>query len=233
VDIPASRNYCIPASTDDICCPTRDSNDVTVPPSLRCVGRIAIELAGMALSGAAVAMRAAGLVGWLTPLAPERTVMPLGHTDRHTDTDTDTDTMARPANHDHSRSAHLARGGCVPGSGNSDGPIQLRSSQPETAVALLRMLGIQHASIEQQKPLLRTWLTANLPSPGLRISLRRNGYGFVLNSIYGRPTAGNCRARAAQPRCTRTGGYAFRYSSITEMSSGTKLKCRGVERLLD
>jgi hypothetical protein len=76
------------------------------------------------------------------------------------------------------------------------GAIQLRSHQPETAVALLRMLGIQHAPVEQQKPLLRTWLTANPPSAGLRISLRRNGYGFVLDDVFGRPTACDCCAQA-------------------------------------
>ena len=77
-------------------------------------------------------------------------------------------------------------------SAKADRIMQLRSHRPETAVALLRMLGIHDASVEQQKPLLRTWLTANPPSRELRISLQRNGYGFVLDDIFGRP----------QPRAT-------------------------------
>jgi CRP/FNR family transcriptional regulator, cyclic AMP receptor protein len=81
----------------------------------------------------------------------------------------------------------VERGGAVTSSAKSDRAIQLGSHQPKTAVALLRMLGIQHASIEQHKPLLRKWLTANQPSTELRISLRRSGYGFVLDDIFGRP----------------------------------------------
>jgi CRP/FNR family transcriptional regulator, cyclic AMP receptor protein len=82
---------------------------------------------------------------------------------------------------------HVERGGVPTSSAKSDRAIQLGSHQPKTAVGLLRMLGIQHASIEQQKPLLRQWLTANQPSKELRISLRRSGYGPVLNGIFGRP----------------------------------------------
>jgi CRP/FNR family cyclic AMP-dependent transcriptional regulator len=85
---------------------------------------------------------------------------------------------------------HVERGGAVTSSAKSDRAIQLGSHQPKTAVGLLRMLGIQHASIEQQKPLLRGWLTANQPSKELRISLRRSGYGFALDDIFGRPRPG-------------------------------------------
>ena len=81
-------------------------------------------------------------------------------------------------------------------SATADEPIQLHSHQPEAVVALLRALGIQYASIEQQKPLLRAWLTVNLPSAQLRISLRRNGYGLVLDEIFGRPTGCNSCAQA-------------------------------------
>src|ERR1700756_4785306 len=52
-------------------------------------------------------------------------------------------------------------GGAVTSSAKSDRAIHLSSHQPKTAVGLLRMLGIQDASVEQQKPLLRQWLTAN------------------------------------------------------------------------
>jgi len=88
----------------------------------------------------------------------------------------------------------------------ADWPIQLCSHKPETAVALLRVLGIQHAPIEQQKPLLRTWLTANPPSTELRISLRRSGYGFVLDDIFGRLKACNWCGQAVgvqQCQCMR------------------------------
>ncbi len=102
---------------------------------------------------------------------------------------TDADRLARRANE---LSPHVERGGGVASSAKADRTVQLRSHHPETAVALLRMLGIHDASVEQQKPLLRTWLTANPPGEELRISLRRNGYGFVLDDICGRP----------QPRAT-------------------------------
>jgi CRP/FNR family transcriptional regulator, cyclic AMP receptor protein len=82
---------------------------------------------------------------------------------------------------------HVEQVGAVASSAKPDRAIQLGSHQPNTAVGLLRMLGIQHASIEQQKPLLRTWLTANQPTKELRISLRRSGYGSVLDEIFGRP----------------------------------------------
>jgi len=64
--------------------------------------------------------------------AAERTVVV--HEDLNPEADTDT--LAGPAN-GHSRSARVARGGCVPGSAHADGPIQLDPHQPETAVALL------------------------------------------------------------------------------------------------
>jgi CRP/FNR family transcriptional regulator, cyclic AMP receptor protein len=102
---------------------------------------------------------------------------------------TDANRLARRANE---QPPHVERGGGVASSAKADRTIQLRSHHPETAVALLRMLGIHDASVEQQKPLLRTWLTANPPSRALRISLRRNGYGHVLDDIFGRP----------QPRAT-------------------------------
>jgi CRP-like cAMP-binding protein len=100
---------------------------------------------------------------------------------------TDADRLARRAK---VQPPHAERGGAATSSAKSDRPIQLGSHQPKTAVALLSMLGIQHASVEQQKPLLRRWLTVNQPSTELRISLRRSGYGFVLDDIFGRPRSG-------------------------------------------
>jgi hypothetical protein len=66
-------------------------------------------------------------------------------------------------------------------------PLLLSNSrQPDTAAALLRMLGIQDVPVGRQKFVLRAWLAANIPTPALRISLRRNGYGVLLDERYGR-----------------------------------------------
>jgi hypothetical protein len=71
----------LPASTDDICCPTTDFKDMAVRPTdlvtskLRGARRVAIKVADMTLSRAAVAMSAAGLVKWLTLLTADRAVV--------------------------------------------------------------------------------------------------------------------------------------------------------------
>jgi hypothetical protein len=49
------------------------------------------------------------------------------------------------------------------------------------------MLGIHDVCVERQKPVLYAWLSKNTPSPALRISLRRNGFGLLLDDIFGRP----------------------------------------------
>jgi hypothetical protein len=64
---------------------------------------------------------------------------------------------------------------------------QRSSSQPNTASALLRMLRIHNVSVEQQKPALRAWLIDNPPNPALRISLRSNGYGPLIDDLFGCP----------------------------------------------
>jgi hypothetical protein len=65
--------------------------------------------------------------------------------------------------------------------------------QPATASALLRILGIENTPVARQKPALHAWLIENPPTRELDISLRRNGYGMVIDEIYGphrlRPTA--------------------------------------------
>ena len=67
------------------------------------------------------------------------------------------------------------------------------SRPPATASALIRTLGIEGLSVFRQKPVLHDWLIENPPSPELRISLRRNGYGLILDEVYGprrlRPSA--------------------------------------------
>lgn len=58
---------------------------------------------------------------------------------------------------------------------------------PTTMPALLRMLGIAAASARHQSEALQRWLTSNTPDHALRISLRQNGYGLLLNALFGRP----------------------------------------------
>jgi CRP/FNR family transcriptional regulator, cyclic AMP receptor protein len=94
----------------------------------------------------------------------------------------DADQLARRAN---DQPPHIERGGGVANSAQADQTVQLRSHHPQSAVALLRMLGVHDVPFGQQKPLLRMWLAANPPSRELRISLRRNGYGSLLERICG------------------------------------------------
>jgi hypothetical protein len=61
------------------------------------------------------------------------------------------------------------------------------SAQPETVVTLLRLLGMRNASAAQEADALHSWVRDNVPNRTLRISIRRNGYGFVLNQRFGRP----------------------------------------------
>ena len=89
----------------------------------------------------------------------------------------DADQLARRANE---LPPHVERGGGVANCAEADRTVQLRSHHPQSAVALLRMLGVHNLLVGQQTPLLRMWLAANQPSTELRISLRRNGYGFLL-----------------------------------------------------
>lgn len=58
---------------------------------------------------------------------------------------------------------------------------------PTTMPALLRILGIATASARHQSEALQRWLTSNTPDHALRISLRQNGYGLLLNALFGRP----------------------------------------------
>jgi len=53
-------------------------------------------------------------------------------------------------------------------------------AQPTSLVALLRELGMSHASIEKQKPALRAWLATHPANSKLRVSLQCNGYGLLL-----------------------------------------------------
>jgi hypothetical protein len=58
--------------------------------------------------------------------------------------------------------------------------------QPHTASALLRTLHINDVSIDKQKGALREWLHDHTPDHELRLSLRRNGYGKLLDERFGR-----------------------------------------------
>ena len=54
------------------------------------------------------------------------------------------------------------------------------TTEPTTLPALLKELGVQQASVEKQKPVLRAWLATHSASRPLRVSLCCNGYGLLL-----------------------------------------------------
>jgi hypothetical protein len=53
-------------------------------------------------------------------------------------------------------------------------------SQPDTVSTLLRELGMSHACVEKTRAALGTWLSTHEPGRPLRLSLRENGYGPLL-----------------------------------------------------
>lgn len=57
------------------------------------------------------------------------------------------------------------------------------STEPVTASALLRELGMSHACAAKQKAALGTWMMIHEAQRPLRISLLRNGYGLLLKEI--------------------------------------------------
>ena len=71
-------------------------------------------------------------------------------------------------------------------------------AQPETVATLLRQLGVHKASGVQEADALRDWVRANVPNKALQVSMRRNGYGFVLDRRFGRPSRRSTRPSAAQ-----------------------------------
>jgi len=60
-------------------------------------------------------------------------------------------------------------------------PMQrVRSAVPATLPALLRTMHLDHSSADAQKVALREWLHDHEPGPALKLSLRENGYGLLL-----------------------------------------------------
>jgi hypothetical protein len=57
----------------------------------------------------------------------------------------------------------------------------------QTVVTLLLQLGVHHASRCQEADALRAWVRDNVPNRALRVSIRRSGYGFLLDQGFGRP----------------------------------------------
>jgi hypothetical protein len=55
------------------------------------------------------------------------------------------------------------------------------SAQPETVATLLRQLGVRNASGVQEADALRASVRDNVPNRALRLSIRRNGYRFLLD----------------------------------------------------
>ena len=73
------------------------------------------------------------------------------------------------------------------GKWDDDIPLQPRGSvQPSSVAALLRTLKLTDAPERDQSAGIRTWLEDHKPSPGMEYSLRRKGYGSLLD---GRATA--------------------------------------------
>lgn len=56
-------------------------------------------------------------------------------------------------------------------------------SQPATVSTLLRELGMSHACVEKTRVALGSWLTTHEPQPALRLSLRENGYGPLVQDF--------------------------------------------------
>jgi hypothetical protein len=61
------------------------------------------------------------------------------------------------------------------------------STQPESVVTLLRQLGLRNTSGVQEADALRAWVRDNIPNRALRLSIRRNGYRFLLDHRFGGP----------------------------------------------
>jgi hypothetical protein len=85
---------------------------------------------------------------------------------------------------------------------NRSADVEQRPAQPETVAALLRQLHVENASATREVVALRAWLRDNIPNAALRVSMRRNGYGILLDQQFGRPPR---RSRAAEPRMPRLG----------------------------
>jgi hypothetical protein len=63
-------------------------------------------------------------------------------------------------------------------------------AQPTTLPALLRALDVDGAPVTRQKVAIRAWLDRNRANPALRLSLRRNGFGLLLNAESDQSKAG-------------------------------------------
>ena len=71
--------------------------------------------------------------------------------------------------------------------GGYSGHTDAGTAQPESVVALLRQLGVHNASVIEEADILRAWLRDNVPNRELRVSMRQNGYGILLDLRFGRP----------------------------------------------
>jgi hypothetical protein len=63
-----------------------------------------------------------------------------------------------------------------------DVPLKPKGSvQPPSAHLLIRNLKVESASPEAKSKAVEKWLTRNVPGPSLERSLRRNGYGQLVD----------------------------------------------------
>lgn len=102
--------------------------------------------------------------------------------------------MKRPhdLNWRHNRDPHSPQGAphpprCAASRDIATNPVTSHHG-PSTMPALMRMLGISSESARHQHEALKRWLSSNTPHPVLRISLRQNGYGLLLDALSGRPS---------------------------------------------
>ncbi len=71
--------------------------------------------------------------------------------------------------------------------GGYSGHTDAGTAQPESVPALLRQLGVHNASVIEEAATLRAWLRDYTPTRELRVSMRQNGYGILLDQRFGRP----------------------------------------------
>jgi hypothetical protein len=70
--------------------------------------------------------------------------------------------------------------------------VEQGPAQPETVAALPRKLHVDKASAMREVDALRAWLRDNIPNTALRVSIRRNGYGILLDQQFGRLAGRSC-----------------------------------------
>ena len=82
--------------------------------------------------------------------------------------------------------------------------VKQRPPQPERLRRCCARLHVENLSATRQVDALRAWLRDNIPSTALRVSMRRNGYGILLDQQFGRPLRQSCAPEPRMPRLDLT-----------------------------